>query len=237
MVSKFGPPIRHEGQPKTKSALVHFAFGGLVGQGNRSRAFPAHWRGTDLGERVFGKTVAPDLAPRLRGVLHTAVGPLATPCACLNGSHRCIFLSSRWFLTFSQMCFLSWRLFQWFSQMHFPIMTLVSMVLTDAFSYHDVGCYWLSQIRFPIITLVSMVLINAFSSHDAGFYCFSQMHFPIMTPVSMVFTDAFSYHDAGFYSFSQMHFPIMTPVSMVLTDAFSYHDAGFYCFHRSFFLS
>ncbi len=79
MVSKLGPPIRYESQPKTKRALVHFAFAGSVGQGNRSRAFPAHWGGTDLGERVFGKPVAPNLAPRLRGVLHTALGPLATP--------------------------------------------------------------------------------------------------------------------------------------------------------------
>ena len=71
--------MRHESQPKTKSALVHFAFRGPVGLGNRSRAFLARWRGTDRGERIFGKTVAPDLAPRLHGVLHTAVGPPATP--------------------------------------------------------------------------------------------------------------------------------------------------------------
>ena len=120
--SKLGPPIRHESQPKTKSAFAHFVFCGSVGQGNRSRALPEHWRGTDLRERLFGRTVALDLAPRLQGVLHTAVGPLATLL----------------------------RLFQWFSQTHFLIMTFVSIVLIDAFFYHDAffygsrGCIFLS---------------------------------------------------------------------------------------------
>ena len=90
--SKLGPPTRRKSQPKTKSAFANFVFRGSVGQGNRSRAWPAHWRGTDLRERLFGKTVAPDLAPRLHVVLHTAVGPLATLM----------------------------RLFQWFSHMHLP---------------------------------------------------------------------------------------------------------------------
>ena len=120
--SKLGPPTRRKSQPKTKSAFANFVFRGSVGQGNRSRALPKHWRGTDLRERLFGRTVALDLAPRLQGVLHTAVGPLATLL----------------------------RLFQWFSQTHFLIMTLVSIVLIDAFSYHDAffygsrGCIFLS---------------------------------------------------------------------------------------------
>ena len=94
------------------NAFAHFVFRGSVGQGNRSRAWPAHWRGTDLGERLFGQTVDPDLAPRLQGVLHTAVGPLATLM----------------------------RPFQWFPHMHLPIMTLVSIVCRHAFWYHE-ACF------------------------------------------------------------------------------------------------
>ena len=120
--SKLGPPIRHESQPKTKNAFAHFVFGGSVGQGNRSRALPKHWRGTDLRERLFGRTVALDLAPRLQGVLYTAVGPLATLM----------------------------RPFQWFPHMHLPIMTLVSIVFRHAFFYHEAcfhgthGCIFVS---------------------------------------------------------------------------------------------
>ena len=132
--------------------------------------FQWFWRGTDLRERLFGRTVALDLAPRLQGVSHTAVGPLATLL----------------------------RLFQWFSQTHFLIMTLVSIVLIDAFFYHDAffygsrGCIFLSW----------RVFLNG--SHRCiclswrWVLLFSQMHFSIMTPVSMVLTDAFSYHDACF---------------------------------------
>ncbi len=46
--------------------------------------------------------------------------------------------------------------------MHFPIMTPVSMVLTDAFSDHDAGLYWFSQMHFPIMTLAYIVVTDVF---------------------------------------------------------------------------
>ena len=52
--------------------------------------------------------------------------------------------------------------------MHFSIMTPVSMVLTDAFAYHDAGFIVFAD-AFSSMTLVSMVLTHAFSYHDAGF--------------------------------------------------------------------
>ena len=138
------------------------------------------WRGTDLRERLFDKTVAPDLAPRLHVVLHTAVGPLAT--------------LMRLFQWFSDMHLPIWRWFLVFSQMHFSIMTPVSIVFTDAFCYHD-ACFNSSH--------------RCICYHDACFngthrciflswrwfvLCLD-MHFSIMTPVSMVLTDAFFYHE------------------------------------------
>jgi len=62
-------------------------------------------------------------------------------------------------------------------------MTLVSMVLTDAFFYRDAGFLWFSPIHIP---------------SGRWFEWFSQMHFPIMTLVYIVLTDAFSYRDACF---------------------------------------
>ena len=145
------------------------------------------WRGTDLRERLFDKTVAPDLAPRLHVVLHTAVGPLAT--------------LMRLFQWFSDMHLPIWRWFLVFSQMHFSIMTPVSIVFTDAFCYH--GACFNSPHR--CIFFYQGACLNG--SHACvclswrWFVLCLDIHFSIMTPVSMVLTDAFFYHDARFYCF------------------------------------
>ena len=138
---------------------------------------------------------------------------------------------------------LSWCLFLLFPQMHFPIMTPVSMLLTDAFSHHDACFYYCFNASRRCVFLTWRLL-----------QCFSEMHFPIMTPVSIIIRDAISYHDACFYHFhrciflswrlfllfsqmhflswrlfllfSEMHFPIMTLVYILFADALFYHDLG-----------